>query len=290
MNHISELFNFKPPLRLIVTTKCNGRCGFCHREGADNLKDMDMDIIKECADIADKLSLPNICITGGEPSLRTELPYIINNIKALYNGKISLTSNGYKLLDYVDKINNKIYKLNLSFTSFDDAISHQYQKVDSSIIKTIISNFPAEKINLNLVLVKDNYLEIHKIIDYCMSNNFSLDIMFELQGHDENLYINILKKLHLPFVPYIDLRGIPKLVIYENGKCKICIKHPWLSSLVVRNACSICKHECYEHICAVRVYSDKTVSPCLNKANLFNTNYLKKNIEDAYKFIDESYI
>lgn len=290
MNHISELFNFKPPLRLIVTTKCNGRCGFCHKEGADNLKDMDMEVIKECADIAAKISLPNICITGGEPSLRTDLPYIINNIKSIYNGNISLTSNGCNLLDYIDQINNKIYKLNLSFTSFNDVISHKYQKVNSNIIKTIISNFPAEKINLNLVLVKDNYLEIRQIIDYCMSNNYSLDIMFELQSHDENLYINILKELRLPFVPYIDLRGIPKLVIYENGKCKICIKHPWLSSLVVRNACNACKHECYEHICAVRVYSDKTVSPCLNKVNLFSTKYLQKNIEDAYKFIDDSYI
>ena len=102
------------PLRLIVTTKCNGHCYFCHKEGACSSQDMSLNIISTCAKIANKLSVP-ITLTGGEPTLRKDIDKVIYKIyKTAPNVKLGLTTNGANLITYsnIKMSNGPDYNLN----------------------------------------------------------------------------------------------------------------------------------------------------------------------------------
>lgn len=289
MSFLSNMYIKKLPLRLVVTTRCFGKCNFCHKEGISKLFDMDMDMntIEECASIANNLSIPQINITGGEPSTRHDLSEIISKINEKYKGKIVLTSNGYMLLECMDKITKEIDGLNISIHSLKKDVISNYQNVSIDVVLLIISNFPAKEINLNLVLNKDNFNEVPEIIDFCITRNISLDIMFEFRDYSERenmKYCKFFKDLRLDYDPYLSFGAVPKMVIFSNNKCKISIKHPELSSLIKYPACTKCIENCYEFMCAIRVYPDKTVAPCL-KNKVFKSKSLKSNIEDAYNFI-----
>lgn len=288
MRCFKEYFEFIPSLRLIVTNKCNGKCVFCHKEGFGAEGDMSIEIIKECIIIANDLELPQICITGGEPSLRSDLPDILNIIGADYNGNIVLTSNGANLLKCSDKIISPIYKLNISITSLNKQISREYQNVDPSIIISIINNFPALHKNLNLVAVQDNYDDLYNIVDFCIGNGVSLDIMSELKDYNINeleKYKDAINKLKFDYTPYIDIVNTPKLVIFDDGKCKICLKHPQITSIYIREICEKCPNKCYEKACAIRVYPDLKVSPCLNNNYIFDDGSIRNRITSAYNFV-----
>lgn len=288
MKCFRDFFEFIPPLRLIITDECNGKCGFCHKEGFQSVGDMPVDTIKECVQIANDLNINHICITGGEPSLRNDLPDILNYIELNFSGNLVLTSNGANLLRFSDRINAPIFKLNISITSFHEEIAREYQNVDPNTIITILNNFPALHKNLNLVMVRENYDEIGDVIDFCVRNGVSLDVMSELKEYDKEeleKYTEIIKKFKFDYRPYIDVFRTPKLVVYDDGKCKISIKHPSLNSIYVRDICARCINKCYENICAIRVYPDLKVSPCLNNTYVFDDKSLRNNIASAYYFV-----
>ncbi len=288
MKDIRNLFIFKPPLRLIVTSKCNGHCNFCHKEGFKGYGEMSMEDIICCSQVANELKIPKICLSGGEPSTRNDLSQIINNIQSLYCGKLVLTSNGKNLLECAKSIKSNIHKLNLSIVSFKNEITQKYQNVSFDIIKQIINSFPSDNVNLNLVVVHDNYLDLPMMIEFCITNNISMDIMFNISNNsDEHKYLSIIENNIMKNSPYIEMNGVPKLVIYKSEKCIISIKHPWFSSLITRKICNDCPEKCKEHVCAVRVYPDKSVSPCLSSQYEFKNGGLKDNIISAYNAISD---
>lgn len=289
MSFLNLFTSFNLPLRLVITGKCNGKCNFCHREGFEYEEDMSIDTIKECIDVANELQLSKICITGGEPSMRNDLPDILNLLTNAFHGDVILTSNGFNLLNQKDKVIRDIYKLNISMVSFNPNIAKKYQNVNPEIILQIINTFPAKYKNINLMLVDDNYKEINDIIEFCINNKVSIDIMSEFKKSGVSSFEKYgceLKKINFNFSPYIDISHTPKLVIYDDKKCKVSFKHPKLSELTAYSICEKCDKVCYEYGCAIRVYPNKIVSPCLNNFYLFYSNSLKNNITSAYRLIE----
>ena len=94
-----QQINFNPPLKLIITTKCNGKCYYCHKEGSRNLfdiPDMPKKLIWECVKLINELHIPHLSLSGGEPTMRSDLADIINELcKQSPDIRIKLTSNGY---------------------------------------------------------------------------------------------------------------------------------------------------------------------------------------------------
>lgn len=150
------------PLRLIVTTTCNGHCYFCHKEGAcSSSQEMPLNLIATCAKIADRLSVP-ITLTGGEPTLRKDIDKVIYKIyNTAPNVKLGLTTNGANLLTY-SNIKMSIDTLNLSIISFEDDIAKQYQNVIPERALDGLKAFPAINKNLNVVILQDNLFQINK--------------------------------------------------------------------------------------------------------------------------------
>lgn len=278
------------PLRLIVTTDCNGKCNFCHKEGACSGHEMPLDLIVSCANIAKKMLVP-VTITGGEPTLRKDLDEIIYRIyETAPNIKLGLTTNGLFLRDY-SRIKTSLGMINLSIISFDNNIAQQYQKVKPQIALDGLKAFPATSKTLNVVVIKENYLHINTFIDYCISNNYNLDLMFELKNFTkeeldiQKHVLNILEKIG---IIKLILKPSPVLEISINRHIKIRVKHPRLSLIPKFDFCHGCVYneECFERICSLRVYPDGQISPCLKKKiATTGNNDLENRIKEYYNML-----
>lgn len=278
------------PLRLIVTTDCNGGCKFCHREGACHGFEMPLDLVESCAKIAKKLSVP-ITITGGEPTLRKDLDKVINRIyENAPNIKLGLTTNGAFLRDY-SSIKSSLDMLNLSIISFDENIAQQYQKVKPQIALDGFRLFPAVSKTLNVVVIKENYLHINNFIDYCIKYNYNLDLMFELKNYvkaDYDIQKYVLNTLENIGEIKLLLKPSPVLEILINDYVKIRVKHPRLSRIPKFGFCHGCDYNkvCFERICSLRVYPDGQISPCLKKKSITtNNNDLENRIVEYYNML-----
>lgn len=279
------------PIRLIVTTNCNGNCYYCHNEGTSLKQDMTLDMIASCADIAKQISAP-IAITGGEPTLRKDLDSIIYEIYNIYpHINQGLTTNGAQLLSFSD-LKICINTLNLSITSFDNNIAQKYQNVNPQTALKGFEQFPANNKNLNIVVVKDNYLEIPKFIDYCIKNKYNLDLMFELKSYTkediaiQKYVLGIVERLgRIELV----LKQSPILEICVNSYTKIHIKHPYLSSLPRFEFCKNCSkaHNCFERICSLRIFPDGNISPCLYRKFSIDINNFTPEIIKIYQKVND---
>nr|WP_252728900.1 GTP 3',8-cyclase MoaA [Aliiglaciecola lipolytica] len=111
-------------LRLSVTDVCNFSCDYCLPDGYQCDSDRNFLSLSEirqiCAGFAE-LGTKKIRITGGEPSLRKDLPEIIQ-IAASTPGieQVAITTNGYRLEQQIDSwVDAGLNSLNVSIDSLD---------------------------------------------------------------------------------------------------------------------------------------------------------------------------
>jgi cyclic pyranopterin phosphate synthase len=88
-------------LRISVTDRCNFRCVYCMpEEGMQWLKRetiLSFQEIERLARIAVDLGIEEVRLTGGEPTLRPDLPELVARLSKLPLRSLSLTTNGFLL-------------------------------------------------------------------------------------------------------------------------------------------------------------------------------------------------
>ena len=83
---------------LAVTYRCNNDCAHCYNARARSFPEMDTDQWKQVLDKVWELGIPHIVFTGGEPTLRNDLPELIAHAER--NGQITgLNTNARRLSD-----------------------------------------------------------------------------------------------------------------------------------------------------------------------------------------------
>lgn len=92
-------------LDLAITYRCNNDCSHCYNARARNYPELTTEEWKKCIDKAWALGIPHIIFTGGEATLRDDLPELIAHAEA--NGQITgLNTNARRLSDsrYVQRL------------------------------------------------------------------------------------------------------------------------------------------------------------------------------------------
>ncbi len=133
-------------LRLSITDFCNFRCHYCLPNGytANGGKRPDNELtlpeIRTLLQGFSELGTKKVRLTGGEPSIRHDLPDIIALSKATCGiDTVALSSNGYKLAKHLaDWQAAGLDKLNLSVDSFDPVIFKQITGFD--MLPTLLSD------------------------------------------------------------------------------------------------------------------------------------------------------
>lgn len=113
---------------LEVTRRCNLACRFCFADG--KIAEPGMDELKMAVDTILSAGKPLIQLSGGEPSLRDDLPELIRYIRGKGVGYVQLNSNGLRLAEDEEYV-KALAEAGLSFVflQFDGVSDDIYEKL-----------------------------------------------------------------------------------------------------------------------------------------------------------------
>ncbi len=169
-------------LRISLTDRCNLRCFYCMpEEGIELMEKSNIMSIEEIIALATTfrdLGVDTIRLTGGEPLVRKNFGYLVEELAKL-GVTLKITTNGIMLDKYLElfkKIGLK--KINLSLDTLDKAKSVFITKRDyfDRILKNIEMALEMDmEVKLNIVLIKGvNDNEINDFIELTKHKNLAV--------------------------------------------------------------------------------------------------------------------
>ena len=161
---------------LALTYRCNNDCAHCYNARERNFPELDTDHWKLILDQLWSLGVPHIVFTGGEATLRNDLPELIAHAES--NGQITgLNTNARRLADakYVQKlVDAGLDHVQVTVESCDEQIHDEMMRAKGAFKQTIqgLKNVLATRLYVmtNTTMLRTN---IHKIPD-------TLDFLAEL--------------------------------------------------------------------------------------------------------------
>ncbi len=151
-------------LRISVTDRCNLRCVYCMpAEGMPWLPRQDLltyEEITRFARVCLDLGVTGIRLTGGEPTVRQDLPVLVSMLSSLRSGlDLSLTTNALKLETIAEPLRRAgLRRVNVSLDTLDRARFHQIARRDR--FTDVIAGLDAARragfspIKVNVVLMR----------------------------------------------------------------------------------------------------------------------------------------
>jgi cyclic pyranopterin phosphate synthase len=124
-------------LRVSLTQRCNLRCVFCHMEGQlvsnEELTPAEIETVVRAAVAA---GVERVKLTGGEPTLRSDIVEIVERLAAL-GPEVSMTTNGLRLSELAAPLRAAgLARVNVSLPSLDPATYRTLTRVDG-LAKTV---------------------------------------------------------------------------------------------------------------------------------------------------------
>ncbi len=187
-------------LRLSITDVCNFRCNYCLPDGyqCDNTRNfLRVDEIARLAKAFAELGTEKIRITGGEPSLRKDLPEIINICKQTSGiKKVALTSNGFKLPEHLPHwLDAGIDAINISIDSLDPRQFHTitgHNKLEH-VLKGIDMALADGRttVKVNTVLMREyNAYDMQTYLDWLKDTPVTLRFIELMQTGDNKAFFD----------------------------------------------------------------------------------------------------
>ena len=171
-------------LRLIVTLRCNYNCIFCHKEGqVVEVQELPAGVYGVLAEAFASLGVISFKLTGGEPLVRKDIVDIVDEVKTYGRPyDISLTTNGYFLVDLVHKLREAgLHRLNVSLHSLDKNMYKYITGVDGfhRVIRGIEKALDEGiKVKINFTLLRGlNDNDVPQLIDYVVENKVNLSLI-----------------------------------------------------------------------------------------------------------------
>lgn len=290
-----------PTLRIVMTSECNGKCFFCHREGssicASKCVEMNLETIRnQIIPAIQKIGVRKVIFTGGEPTKHKELSQAIQMVKnSCENVQVGITTNGYGIEQLIN-IKEYIDRITISISSLKQEVFMHYTMIDPLNLIALLKQFDSTKKSVSIVITKENISEIENMIDLFTYNNFDVKLQFIISQTDEDIEWE-RKIIHKIFEIYgnfsVKLKSTP--VLYkktENGSTiniKLSSLNDWMySTLFIRESCKKCnkKNECVEKGCSIRIFPDGKVTPCLNQFLCFTDESIETNLINAYQAME----
>jgi GTP 3',8-cyclase len=174
-------------LRLSVTDRCDFRCSYCMSERMHFLARSEILSLEECLQIAKTFvgfGVDKIRVTGGEPLVRKNLPWLISRLRELQGlRELVLTTNGSQLAQFAAPLAQaSLDRINISVDSLDPETFRSITRTGDlkrvlSGIDAAISAFGSRRVKLNTVLMRNiNQHHICGMLEYALERG--LDISF----------------------------------------------------------------------------------------------------------------
>jgi molybdenum cofactor biosynthesis protein A len=192
-------------LRISLVERCNLRCFYCMpAEGVPLTPKSHLMTYEEIYEIAKtfvKHGVNKIRLTGGEPLIRKDIPFIFEKLASL-PVELSITSNAVIIHKFIDTL--KKYKVNNINVSLDTLISQKFKEI------TLRDEFDIVYKNI-LLLVKEGFnVKINAVLMKGVNDNEIVD------------FINFTKdlKVSVRFIEFMPFDGnkwdLTKMVSYKE--------------------------------------------------------------------------
>ncbi|QCK15453.1 GTP 3',8-cyclase MoaA [Mangrovivirga cuniculi] len=177
--------NFGRPhtyLRISLTDRCNLRCFYCMPEEGVQLAEkesiMSLEEIIKLTTIFKNLGVDTIRLTGGEPLVRKNFGYLVEELSKL-GMTLKITTNGILLDKYLDLFKRiGLKKINLSLDTLDKARSafitkrDYFDRIMQNLEKALAMDM---EVKLNIVLIKSvNDKEINDFVEMTRHKNLTV--------------------------------------------------------------------------------------------------------------------
>jgi cyclic pyranopterin phosphate synthase len=186
-------------LRLSVTDRCNIRCFYCMPESEVRFVErrdiLDFEEIERFARVAAGLGIRKLRVTGGEPLLRRNLPYLIGRLAAIPGIEdLALTTNGVLLEELAEPLYAAgLRRLNVHLDTLDRRRFAEITRRDD--LPRVLAGLEAakragfQKIKLNAVAVK-NLVEpdIVPLARFARENSFEVRYIEFMPLDSQNLW------------------------------------------------------------------------------------------------------
>jgi cyclic pyranopterin phosphate synthase len=162
-------------LRVSITDRCNFKCLYCNPEKIKFVKKnnlLNYEEIIEIIKIFLNLGIKKIKITGGEPFLRKNFIFLLNEISKLTEFEdMSITTNGFLLYDFIPEIKKTNFKrINISLNTIEKEKYKFITGIDGleKVIKGIEKGVKEDlKLKINVVVIRGiNDNEIFELIKF----------------------------------------------------------------------------------------------------------------------------
>lgn len=120
-------------LRVSLTQRCNLRCVFCHMEGQPfSTDELTPSQIERVVRAGAEVGIERVKLTGGEPTLRSDLVEIVRRLRPLV-GELSMTTNGLRLEELARPLAAAgLDRVNVSLPSLDPEHYRELTGVDGA--------------------------------------------------------------------------------------------------------------------------------------------------------------
>lgn len=273
-------------LRIVITTKCNYSCPYCHRDGvlhqSSSNYDLPVDILKACLSVAASAGIKKYKLLGGEAFLRDDLPDVIGWIRKLNpDADISIITAGVVPIERLHAAwKAGLSRVNISvhgFTReafFDRNRSKVAYRMRDEFIRTVISENRAPlKLNYVYSSRKDEadlaimlgwaakqglFVNVLDNLSIDLSWKIVADVIYRLRGKPNNI-----SEIHDP-------DSLPSQHWQYSDGLRIEIKNHKLRDISPYSVCNGChqKHLCKEGIFALRLTNNGLLQPCMYRPDL----------------------
>ena len=256
-------------LRISVTQKCNLNCFYCHREGETEAPSTEMspDEIATIVEVASRLGVRKVKLTGGEPLLRKDILEIVRRIKDVPGiVEVSLTTNGTLLQNLAHELaESGLDRVNVSLDSLNPS---RYMAITgrnclSSVLSGIMEakNAGLNPVKVNMVLLRGvNEDEVWDMVEFSSKAGVILQLIELVSAPStEN---GVFRRYHVDPAPIEEeLRGMASRVLVRRmhhrrkyllpGGAEVEVVRPMHNT----EFCAYCTR--------MRVTSDGKLKPCL---------------------------
>ena len=184
---LNNFTNIKVPYsaQIELTLRCNGRCAFCsiHRLPTSFIQENNEMTTKQVKNIISSISdmgILALSFTGGEPTLRKDLPKLIEHAGIRHNLITGLATNGFLLPSIFKHDDLKGLDYILMSLDYPNAAMHDEMrglKVFDKVLSSIkIANKRDIKVILSTVVMKDNLKFLPEICELAKNYNCSVEM------------------------------------------------------------------------------------------------------------------
>lgn len=280
-------------MRISVTQKCNLDCFYCHHEGEVEEEEknghMTPEEIGKIAEIAQKVGIRKLKLTGGEPLLRKDIIEIVKRTSE-HMQEVSMTTNGVLLEGYARSLKDAgLSRVNISFDGFDRETffritgKNLFNEVKNGVIKAVDVGLNPVKLNM-VVLQGINEKEISCGVEFASEIGAILQLIeFETRKEEAQNYeykkyhfrLDKVEKLLVKSASEVRHRNMHRRKKYilpseNNGKTEVEIVRGMHNS----EFCANCTR--------IRVTSSGELKPCLlgNDDNIDIIEPIRRGVRD----------